>query len=96
VHVDDAAQAYVSLLTHKTARGVYNIVGENGVTGKDMADIIAAKLHCKAESVKEEEAVELFGGFIAMVTAMNNQVDSSKAKQDLDWNPQYTSIKEGI
>ncbi len=27
---DDAARAYVALLTYSSARGTYNVVGENG------------------------------------------------------------------
>ena len=46
VHADDAAGAYVALLTHTSARGVYIVVGEKGVTSKHLAEIIASKLHC--------------------------------------------------
>jgi len=96
VHVDDAVQAYVSLLTHKDAKGIYNITGENGVTSKTIADIIAAKQKCKCESVTVEEAEKLFGVIIARLTSGNNQTDSSKTRRELDWKPQYTSIKEAI
>lgn len=55
-HVNDSARAYVALLSHKDAHGVYTVSGENGVTGKEFAEIIAAKLQCKAESVKLKQA----------------------------------------
>ena len=72
VHVDDAARAYVALLTHSSAKGIYNVVGENGVTSKDLAERIASKLHCGTESITREEAQKLFGFVIAMRTGANN------------------------
>ena len=96
MHVDDAVRAYVALLTHPEARGVYNVVSENGVTSKAIADIIASKLGCKTESVSFEESAELFGPFVARITSKNNQVDYSMTQRDLDWSPQFLSIKEAI
>lgn len=96
VHADDAARAYVALLTRSrllSARGIYNVVGENGVTSKDVAEIIASKLHCGTGSVTREEAEKLFGFVVAMRTGINNQADDSKTQYELDWKPQYTSIK---
>ncbi len=96
VHADDAARTYVALLTHTSARGIYNVVAENGVTSKDLAEIIASKLHCDTESITREEAEKLFGFVVAMRTGVNNQADASKTQYELDWKPQYTSIKAVI
>ena len=96
VHADDAACAYVALFSHKDARGVYNETWENGVTAKDIAEIIASKLNCKAESMTPQEAQQLFGDLIATITSMNAQADGSKLQHDLGWKPQYTSIKQEI
>lgn len=96
VHVDDAAKAYVALLSHPDASGVYNVPGENGVTSKDIAEAIAQKLHCKAESVTMETAAQEFGGFVAKFVSMNAQADGSRIRQDLDWQPQYTCFKQAI
>lgn len=96
VHVDDAVRGYVSCLSHKNARGIYNLVGENGVTSQTIAKIIASKQSCKTESVTLEEAEKLFSPLIARLTSSNNQLDSSKAKHELEWKPQYTSIREAI
>lgn len=96
MHVDDAVRGYVSCLTHKNARGTYNLVGENGVTSQTIAEIIASKQGCKTESVTIEEAEKLFNPIIARLTSSNNQADSSKAKHELDWKPHYTSIREAI
>ena len=96
VHVDDAVRAYVSTIKHKDARGIYNVVEENGVTSRMFAEVIAGKLHCKAESVTKKEAEETYGPMCAMVVSMNNQADSSKAKRELGWVPRYTSFSDTI
>ena len=95
VHVDDLAKAYVSLLSHPRAQGIYNIVGENGITGKTVADVIAKKLQCKAESVTADEAFAQLG-IVAKFTAIHCQGDSSKARRELDWQPEYTNFRETI
>lgn len=96
VHVDDAVRAFVSAVTHTKAEGIYNIVGENGITGKNLADTIAAKLKCKTQSVTLEEAKEVIPPWLAYVTSLNNQVDNSKTRQDLDWTPQHQDFKSTI
>lgn len=96
VHVDDAASAYAALLTHKDARGAYNVSGETGFTAKDIAETIAAKLKCRTKSVQLDEAKELFGPVVAMRVSMNAQVDNSKAQRELNWKPQHTNIKQEI
>ena len=96
VHVDDAVQAYLALLDHKDAHGMFNIPSENGVTGKSMAESIAAKLHCKVKSVSMETAEDLFGPHIAKLTSMNNQVDGSRVHRELGWTPQHTSFRDTI
>lgn len=91
-HVDDVVQAYAVLLHHKDAKEVYNIAGQNGVTIKCIAETIAAKLHCKSESVTGEEADKVLGPFISLFTCMNNQADNTKAGRELGWKPEHLSF----
>ena len=96
VHVDDAVRAYMSCLTHKNARGVYNVAGQNNITSKDIAEIIATRLQCKTVSVPLEEAEKLFGPFIAQSSSTNSQANTSKAQHDLDWQPQHTNFHKEV
>ena len=95
-HVDDVASAYVALLSHREARGAFNVPGQNGVTSKEIAEIIAGKLQCKTESVTLEEAQKLFGPIIAKITSQNCQADGSKIKRELGWEPVHTDISKDI
>ena len=93
VNVDDAARAFAALVSHPEARGVYNVSGENGITSKEVAEIIAARVGCKTESVTLDEAKGLFGPAIAGLTSKNNQVDNSKTQSELSWKPQHTDFR---
>lgn len=86
----------MACMTHKHAHGVYNVAGQNNITSKDIADIIATRLRCKTVSVPLEEAEKLFGPFIAQSSSMNSQADTSKAQHDFDWQPQHTNFHEEV
>ena len=96
VHVDDAVRGYMSFLTHKDARGAYNIAGQNGITSKAIAETIASKLNCSTASVSMEEAQHLFGPFIATLGSMNSQADCSKALHELGWKPQHLDFHDKV
>ena len=89
-------RGYMSFLTHKDARGVYNIAGQNGITSKAIAEVIASKLNCNTASVSMEEAQQLFGPFIAMLGSMNSQADCSKAMRELGWQPQHLDFYDKV
>lgn len=84
------------LLTHKTAHGVYNLAGQNGITSKEIAEIIAASLGCGAVSVSLEEAQKLWGPFVAHGISINSQADWSKAFCDLGWEPLQTNFEQEV
>ena len=96
VHVDDAAHAFAALVTHTNARGTYNVSGENGITSKEIAEVIASRVGCKTESVTLDEAKDLFGPAIAGLTSKNNQVDNSKTQSELQWKPRHTDFRSSI
>lgn len=87
VRVEDAVSAYVFYHYTQECRGICNVVGENGVTGRMFAESVAGKLHCKVESMTMKEAEESYGS-----TLTNNQADNSKAQRGLGWTPQYASF----
>ena len=92
VRVEDAVSAYVFYHYTQKCRGICNVVGENGVTGRMFAESVAGKLRCKVESMTMKEAEESYGSMCTMVMSMNNQADNSKAQRGLGWTPQYTSF----
>lgn len=94
-HADDMVRAYVALLSHAAARGVYNIIGWSGITSRSIAENIASKLGCSAKSVTLVELSKT-GPFLAPVISVKCQGDSSKAQHELDWQPWHTSFSDII
>ncbi|KAK9813222.1 hypothetical protein WJX72_010964 [[Myrmecia] bisecta] len=95
VHVDDAAAAYLAALRHGPAGGIYNIAGEKGVTTKQLATAVAQRLSTAdfsmpVRGISQEEAAGLYPGMLGHVFAMNNDVDTSKAKRELQWEAKHT------
>ena len=88
MHVDDAAWLYYQAVRHATAGSIYH--GANGaVTARQMAEAIAAKHHLGTKSISKAEAAEIYGPFFSMIFSLNNEVDSSKAQRELQWQPQH-------
>ena len=83
VHVEDAADLYLSALETSTAKGLYNVAAES-VSMKEMNEAVARLLDVKARSLSAERAREQFGKMFDFLS-INNQLDAAKAKRDLQW-----------
>lgn len=95
VHVEDAADLYVLALETSTAKGLYNVAAES-VSMKEMNESAARLLDIKAKSIREEKAREQFGKMFEFLS-INNQLDASRAKENLGWSPNsYRTILEDI
>lgn len=95
VHVEDAADLYALALETSTAKGLYNVAAES-VSMKEMNESVARLLDIKAKSIREEKAREQFGKMFEFLS-INNQLDASKAKENLGWSPNsYRTILDDI
>jgi nucleoside-diphosphate-sugar epimerase len=95
VHVEDAADLYVLALETSTAKGLYNVAAES-VSLKEMNEAAARLLDIKAKSVSTEEAKKQFGKMFDFLS-INNQLDATKAQQNLQWSPKdFHSILDEI
>lgn len=83
VHVEDAADLYVLALETSTAKGLYNVSAES-VSMREMNEAVARLLDVKAKSISAEIAREQFGKMFDFLS-VNNQLDATKAKRDLQW-----------
>lgn len=90
VHVDDAAAAYVAAVSTQAQPGIYHIAGETGITALQLGTAISKKLSIPLHSIDGEEAKRLYGGMAHLFT-VSNDVDSSKAQQQLKWKPKHTT-----
>lgn len=87
VHVDAAADAYVAALDRGEAGAVYHVASDDAPDMRTLAEAVAIGTGARAVSVTEAEAVEAVGPFAAMFLALDNGLDSGRARCELGWSP---------
>lgn len=87
VHVDAAAAAYVAALDHGQAGAIYHIASDEAPAMRDLAHAIAIGTGAEMKSVSQEEAARALDPFTAMFLALDNGLDSRRARVDLGWSP---------
>ena len=86
VHVLDAVRLYRLALEKGQAGARYNAVGEEGVSLRDIAEVIGAGLKMPVESITPEEAPGYFG-WMAQLAMIDLAASSALTRQQLRWNP---------
>lgn len=95
IHVETAADLYLLALETSTAKGLYNVAAET-VSIKELSEAAARLLDVKAKSISADEAREQFGRMFEFLS-INNQLDATKARRELDWSPDsFTTITDDI
>lgn len=91
VHRLDAAKVY-KLALDKAARGAYyHAVAEEGVTFREIAEIIGRRLNVPVEAKTREEAAAHFTWF-AYFAAMNFVASSERTRTTLGWHPSQPGL----
>ena len=100
INVEDLAELYVLAATKSTAGELYNATEAQAPTVKEYADAIAeaAGVSGKVKSVTVEEAKKTYGQLAPLVDglALNQQIDSAKAKNKLGWAPQARNLVQEL
>jgi nucleoside-diphosphate-sugar epimerase len=86
VHVADAARLFRRALESGTAGARYHAVAEEGVTLREIAEVIGAGLRLPVESISPEEAPAYFG-WLAPLAMLDLPASSALTRQQLDWAP---------
>ena len=87
VHVDAAASAFVQALDHGDAGGLYHIAGDEEPMVLETAHAIGIGQNLPVRSLTGEEATALTDPFTAAFLAIDNRIDSTKAREALGWSP---------
>lgn len=85
-HVLDVAKLYQLALDKGEAGARYHAVAEEGVSVRDIAEVVAAGLGLPLVSLSPEEAAEHFGWF-AMFAGVDMPASSAWTRERLGWNP---------
>jgi len=91
VHLLDAAPLYRLALEKGEVGARYHCVGEEGITFRDIAEVIGKKLDVPVASISPEEAADHFGMF-AMFAYGDGPASSKLTQERLGWSPVQTTV----
>jgi nucleoside-diphosphate-sugar epimerase len=86
VHVLDAARLYRLALEKATAGARYHAIGEEGVSLRDIAEVIGRGLKVPVVSKSPEEAAAHFG-FFSHFASVDGPASSALTQKRLGWGP---------
>jgi nucleoside-diphosphate-sugar epimerase len=85
-HISDVARLYRLALERHEAGARYHAVDEEGVTARDIADVIGRGLKLPVVALSPEEAGAHFG-WLAMFVALDTPASSALTREKLGWHP---------
>jgi nucleoside-diphosphate-sugar epimerase len=86
VHVSDAARLFRLALERGQAGARYHAVAEEGVTLREIAEVIGAGLRLPVESITQEGAPGYYG-WLAQLATLDLPASGALTRQQLDWVP---------
>jgi nucleoside-diphosphate-sugar epimerase len=94
-HVSDVARLYQIVLEKNEAGAKYHAVDEEGVSLRDIAEVIGRGLKVPVKSISAESAPAHFG-FLAGFIGNDLIASSALTRKQLDWNPTGPKLIEDL
>ncbi|WP_298878729.1 SDR family oxidoreductase [uncultured Bradyrhizobium sp.] len=85
-HRPDVARLYRLALEKGTADAIYHAVGEEGVTMREVVEVIGRALNVPVVSIRKEEAGDFYGP-LAMFAGLDMPASSALTQARLGWTP---------
>lgn len=85
-HVLDVARLYRLAIEKAQSGAVYHAVAEEGVSMRDIAEVLGRRLKLPVKSIAPEEAEGYFG-WLAMFASSDAPASSARTRELLDWRP---------
>ncbi|AIR03446.1 NAD-dependent dehydratase [Cedecea neteri] len=95
VHVSDAVRLYVLAVERGIAGARYNAVAEEGITTKDIADVIGQGLGVPVRSIDADKASDHFG-WLGNFAAHDMSASSLETQQKTGWRPVGPGLIEDL
>ena len=91
IHRLDAARIYRLAIEQGVVNGPYHGVAEEGISFKEIAEVIGRRLNVPVVSLTPDEAAKHFGGF-AFFAAIDMASSSERTRKVLGWRPQQPGL----
>jgi nucleoside-diphosphate-sugar epimerase len=95
VHRLDAARLFRLALEHAPAGSTLHAVGDEGVTIRDIAQVIGRHLDMPVTGITPGEASDHFG-FLAHLLATDSPASSTRTQELLSWQPTHPSLIDDL
>jgi nucleoside-diphosphate-sugar epimerase len=95
VHVDDAAAA-TAIAVERGAAGVYNVVDDEPAALRDWLPAYAESIGAPRPRSVPVWLARLVAGKVATAAGVQPGASNAKAKRELDWQPRWSSWRQGF
>ncbi|RAW02567.1 SDR family oxidoreductase [Pseudochryseolinea flava] len=95
VHRLDAAKLFRLALEHPTKGALYNAIGDNGITLREIANIIGDSLGVSVGSVSGDDSLKHFDWMSRFIN-IDGPATSLKTQQVLGWKPEHMGLVEDM
>ena len=96
VHTLDAARLYRLALEAAPAGFRVHAAAEEGVAFRAIAEAIGRGLGVPTKSIAPDQAAPVFGGFLGMITQLDNPTSSARTRELLNWQPTHADLVTDI
>jgi nucleoside-diphosphate-sugar epimerase len=97
VHRLDAARLFKLAVEKASAPGTrFHAVADEGVSFRDIAEVIGKQLNVPVVSISPEEATTHFEGPMSFAASLNNPTSSKQTQQTLGWHPNQPGLIEDL
>jgi nucleoside-diphosphate-sugar epimerase len=96
VHTLDAARLYRLALESAPAGTRVHAAADEGVPFRSIAEAIGRGLHVPAKSIRAEEMGAILGGFIGMISQLDNPTSSARTRELLGWKPTHPNLLDDL
>jgi nucleoside-diphosphate-sugar epimerase len=94
-HVLDVANLYRLVIEKAEPNSVYNAVAEEGITAREIAEVLGQGLNLPAKGITPEEAQAHFG-WMGMFVGLDMSASSELTRQRLGWKPTGPGMIEDL
>jgi nucleoside-diphosphate-sugar epimerase len=96
VHTLDAARLYRLAVEAAPPGSRLHAAADEGVPFRSIAEAIGRGLNVPAKSIPAEKAGEVLGGFLGLITQLDNLTSSARTRELLMWKPTHADLLADI